>query len=308
MNKKIKGPRRFTDDIIIPEHPNYIPGYGNERSEEGTENHRLWLHLQLYTKTPVIDAYGKVDTHQSVQFQWELEQWESMLHMALTQKLWLHLKDAEGNLFKTFKRYLRYAQPWGMGLGRHYDLIMDMLRTYCPTRTLSGSHGTNHHICVADLIDDEVQKTGAEEVVNLLDLEKVELRSDEHSRAIARAPINIRHLQITGILSKEIAAKFGPYCNQPSPTPHQQERADQAAAAAADIARFIERNPIPPLPGKDLNAYRTRLRGVAIERLSLGQTTVKVSLKSAKTAATMLRKRANRKYLEELITLLQEAK
>ena len=57
-----------------------------------------------------------------------------------------------------------------------------------------------------------------------------------------------------------------------------------------------------------MNAYRTRLRGVAIERLSLGQTTLKVSLKSAKTAATMLRKRANRKYLEELITLLQEAK
>ena len=57
-----------------------------------------------------------------------------------------------------------------------------------------------------------------------------------------------------------------------------------------------------------MNAYRTRLRGVAIERLSLGQTTLKVSLKSAKTAATMLRKRANRKYLDELITLLQEAK
>ena len=130
-------------------------------------------------------------------------------------------------------------------------------------------------------------------------------QQDEQARAIARAPVNIRHLHTQGLISKELAAKFGPFCNS-KPTIQQQEKADQVAAAAADIARFVDENPVPPYAGKDMNAYKARLRGMATERLSIGQTTVKISLKSAETAAALLRKKANKRFITELIALLQE--
>ena len=141
---------------------------------------------------------------------------------------------------------------------------------------------------------------------NCSERDRGQAQQDEVARAIARAPVNIRHLHTKGLLSKELTAKFGPFCNS-KPTAQQQEKADQVAAAASDVQRFVDENPVPPFPGKDMNAYKARLRGIVTERLSVGQTTVKISLKSAETAAALLRKKADKRFLVELINLLQEA-
>ena len=321
MAKQTKLPTIFAKDIIVPANPSYMPDYGNAGAKEGTDEHRLWQHLQLYTNTPVFQSGGLTDTHCSVEFQWKLEAWERQLHAALDADLWKYMKDAEGNLFRTFKRYLRYPQPWGLGLGKHFDFVMEMLRTYCPTKTTYSDRGEATHTCIADRIDEAVQDGRDDRERNAdgtfsTDSSKQggtppngsDKRSDDEAkqaRAIARAPVTIRHLHTQGLLSKELAAKFGPFCNS-KPTTQQQEKADQVAAAAADIARFVDENPVPPYPGKDMNAYKARLRGMATERLSLAQTTVKISLKSAETAAALLRKKADKRFIAELIALLQE--
>lgn len=313
----------FAEDIVVPAEPKYMPDYGNAAAEEGTEEHRLWMHLQLYTNTPVFQSGGTTDTHRSNEFKWKLEAWEEQLHAALDADLWRYMKDADGNPFRTFKRYLRYPQPWGLGLGKHFDLVMEMLRTYCPTQTLYSDRGERTHVCVVDRIEEAVHDGRAEGQFHgnrhTGPISSVPAgpcgnakpddgaRTDEQARAIARAPVNIRHLHTQGLISKELAAKFGPYCNS-KPTLQQQEKADQVAAAAADIARFVDENPVPPFPGKDRNAFKARLKGIATERLSIGQTTVKISLKSAETAAALLLKKADKRFIAELINLLVEAK
>ena len=162
MPKQTKLPTIFAKDIIVPANPSYMPDYGNAGAKEGTEEHRLWQHLQLYTNTPVFQSGGLTDTHCSVEFQWKLEAWERQLHAALDADLWKYMKDAEGNLFRTFKRYLRYPQPWGLGLGKHFDFVMEMLRTYCPTKTTYSDRGEAKHTCIADRIDEAVQDGRAE--------------------------------------------------------------------------------------------------------------------------------------------------
>ena len=121
-------------------------------------------------------------------------------------------------------------------------------------------------------------------------------------RAIARAPVNIRHLYHQSLVSKELAGKFGPYVPA-KPSEAQQERGDAAAAAAQDVERWVDANPVP-FGKKDLNAYKARLKAVCEERLSIGGTHVKVSLKDANTAAELLIRRADRAFLSELVALL----
>ena len=306
----------------------YFPGYGSKGEGATLQEQMERKHLELFTKVPVVDEGGQgadgrlyLSTSHSVETQWKLEAFNKQLNEALDLELWTYLKDGDGRSFTSFKVYAIYPQPWGLGMGATFDLQMQMLRTYVPTSSWCDGRRTEHQTCAADRIELAVRdgREGSHEfwgnqhtevgeptagggISSTPEQDVAKERDEEKMRAIARAPVNIRHLYHQSLVSKELAGKFGPYVPA-KPSEAQQERGDAAAAAAQDVERWVDANPVP-FGKKDLNAYKARLKAVCEERLSIGGTHVKVSLKDANTAAELLIRRADRAFLSELVALL----
>ena len=319
-------------DVPTVDGATHFPGYGSKGEGATLQEQMERKHLELYTKVPVVDSGITLDdgkdmlcTSHSVETRWKLEAFNKQLNEALDLELWTYLKDGDGRSFKSFKCYAIYPQPWGLGMGLTFDLQMQMLRTYVPTSSSSCGGVITHRTCAADRIDLAVRDgregncpdpirgedgqiignripTGAGGISVTPEQDVAKERDEEKMRAIARAPVNIRHLYHQSLLSKELTGKFGPYVPA-KPSEAQQERGDAAAAAAQDVERWVDANPVP-FGKKDLNAYKARLKAVCEERLSIGGTHVKVSLKDANTAAELLIRRADRAFLSELVALL----
>lgn len=326
MGKKKEILRRDYHGLDVPtvDGATHFPGYGS-KAEGATQQEQMERkHLELYTKVPVVDegpdgqGGSYENTSHSCEFKWKLESFNKQLNEALDLELWTYLKDGDGRKFKSFKEYAIYPQPWGLGMGAAFDLQMQMLRTYVPTGSSVSSCGEKSQVCAADRIleavrdgrddrerDEKGQFTippGAGGNGSTPEQDRAKTHEEERMRAIARAPVNIRHLFHQSLISKELAGKFGPYVPA-KPSLAQQERGDAAAAAAQDVERWVDTNPVP-FAKKDLNAYKARLKAVCEERLNIGSSHVKVSLKDPSTAAELLLRRADRAFLSELVALL----
>ena len=105
-------------------------------------------------------------------------------------------------------------------------------------------------------------------------------------------------------MSKELACRFGPYVPE-KPNEAQQQRGDAAAAAAADIERWVLEH-LRPMGSdhKAVNSYKSELRAVAMEKLGRTSQGFKIfSLEPEKICAQLV-KHLPRQALIELASLL----
>ena len=305
----------------------YFPGYGSKGEGATLQEQMERKHLELFTKVPVVDEGGQgadgrlyLSTSHSVETQWKLEAFNKQLNEALDLELWTYLKDGDGRSFTSFKVYAIYPQPWGLGMGAMFDLQMQMLRTYVPTSSSSCGGVITHQTCAADRIElairDGREGTGGDHCseefkanpdagvgnCSTPEQDRAREKEEERMRAIARAPVNIRHLYHQSLVSKELAGKFGPYVPA-KPSEAQQERGDAAAAAAQDVERWVDANPVP-FGKKDLSAYKVRLKGYCEQVLGTKRNRIEISVQTPESAAEQLLRRCDRAFLSELVSLL----
>ena len=94
----------------------------------------------------------------------------------------------------------------------------------------------------------------------------------DRQRAIAeRAPSFIRASYQQGLISEDVAAKFGPYVSQEKPTPKQLQKQQEVEQASNELERWQRENPPPmlelekPAYQKTMNKEARRILGVVVK-------------------------------------------
>lgn len=181
-----------------------------------------------------------------------------LLERGMSFTAWKKLTGSDGNRFPTFWFFCEEKQPYGLGVPK--GEFIHLLETNGGGRAVKllgslTSRGKGRP-------KDEDKRT---------DLGPFN-GDDKRQRAIAeRAPSFIRASYQQGLISEDVAAKFGPYVSQEKPTPKQQQKQQEVEQASNELERWQRDNPPPmlefekPAYQKTMNKEARRILGVVVK-------------------------------------------
>ena len=183
-----------------------------------------------------------------------------LLERGLTFTAWKKLTDSDGNHFPNFWFFCAESQPYGLGVAKD-----DFIR-------LLEANGGQRAVKLLGSLTSRGKGRPKDGDKRADPCPFKDDRSMKQQRAIAeRAPSFIRASYQQGLISEDVAAKFGPYVSQEKPTPKQQQKRQEVEQASNELERWQRENPPPmlelekPAYQKTMNKEARRILGVVVK-------------------------------------------
>ena len=185
-----------------------------------------------------------------------------LLERGMSFTAWKQLTDSDGNRFPNFWFFCAESQPYGLGVPKESFIAL-----------LEANGGQRAVKLLGSLTSrgkgrpkDEDKKSDA------TPFNDGYVGDEKRQRAIAeRAPSFIRASYQQGLISEDVAAKFGPYVSQEKPTPKQLQKQQEVEQASNELERWQRENPPPmielekPAYQKTMNKEARRILGVVVK-------------------------------------------
>ena len=174
-----------------------------------------------------------------------------LLERGLSFTAWKQLTGSDGNRFPNFWFFCEEKQPYGLGVPK--EEFIHLLET----------NGGGRAVKLLGSLRSRGKGRPKEEDKSADPCLFSDSRADRQQRAIAeRAPAFVRACYQQGLMSEDVAAKFGPYVSEEKPTPRQQQKRADVEQASNELERWQRDNP-PPMLEFEKPAYQKQMNGAA---------------------------------------------